>query len=68
VLIFNVRRLIVFELTSNFPSAKLINKLSKGCTLNYTNMLENTEQRENKDVSRWMINTNLGITHRLVIL
>jgi len=41
----------------------LLTELSKPCTLSHTNMQENTQRRENKEVSRWMSDTNYGITY-----
>ncbi len=49
-----IMRNVVFELTSFFFWNSLLTELSKPCTLSLTNMHKNTEQRENKEVSRWM--------------
>jgi hypothetical protein len=56
---------IVFELKSFFWNT-LLNELSKPCTLlSLTNMNKNTEQRENKEVSRWMSHSKHRITHSI---
>jgi hypothetical protein len=51
-----------FELTSFFFWNSLITELSKPCTLSLTNMHKNTDQRENKEVSRWMSHSKHKIT------
>jgi hypothetical protein len=53
---------IVFELTNFFFWNSLLTELSKPCTLSLTNMHENREQRENKEVSRWMSHSKHRIT------
>ncbi len=38
------------------------------CTLSNTNMHKNTEQRENKEVSRWMSHPKHRITYTYILL
>ena len=58
---------LLSELTSfSFWNTFLI-ELSKPCTLSLTNMHKNTEQRENKEVSRWMSHSKHRKTYRTYI-
>ncbi len=59
--------ILSFELKSYSFLISVLTELSKPCTLSLTTMHKNTEQRENREVSRWLSHPKHRITYTYIL-